>query len=667
MNVTRAVASLTLAALVGCSSGSGSGTPPLLDSLSMGQLLDQSDRPNVLKGMMVEVDDSGRAYVAGIMTHTLGVVDLATGQVRSFPVADEVLNNAKLIYDNLHDRLWIVSTRGNYILLVDPDAETVVAEADISADLAPGADTFPVTDAALDPVRQVLYIALNDGSARIAVYDSTLQKTGDILDGQNPYALRWDAARDALIVLTAPLSGPGAIMTLPAGNAAQATSITAPAKFNQPPPNHLAIEAGGDVYVAGSSLWKVNAITGQVIWETALTLAVSRIDVSGSEIGVLHRYGPSGQPEEYLSRFVTYSDSTGAELAEREAGYEASRMTALPQGGFLVGAGGDGDILVFPQGAGAAAAIDIGRSVEDFHFSPDGSRCYLLNRLGGSSLVEYSFATGQTQVLERDAVGAWPIRMAIRAASEEIFVLSHFESKLSVIDIDSFAKTGEIDLGVQGSISDTISDLASDPDGELLACVLSEQGTIVVVDGASHQVLGTAALGNVLEGYGPGRMHAAVDAVHQRVFVYLADGRRLYQLTAANQWQVATSVQILPDSEASMNYAAQGLYYSPSLNKLFAWGAVYDADTLTQETSLASAQRLVGEKDDFLYAQRQDSDGTEYALILDAASYAVLREERVGRVRAMGSNLVYDFPRWRFAEALAAEAKVYFYLYWDPQ
>ncbi len=218
-----------------------------------------------------------------------------------------------------------------------------------------------------------------------------------------------------------------------------------------------------------------------------------------------------------------------------------------------------------------------------------------------------------------------------------------------------------IDLQQPHSLTDTVSDLATDPTTSLLAALLCEQGKVVIVDGQTDELLATADLGPVKTGAGPGRMNAAVDGKRRRVFVYLEDDKKLYRLDEDNGFQPSTSMVVTPDPKARGEYAFKAVYYSPMLDKVMVYDQVIDPDSLEVDSALPQVQRVIAEHEGAIYTERHDpASGDIMLMVWDASTWEPLGSMVVGNYQAMGAYLAFDFERKRVAAALSAKSEIHF-------
>lgn len=637
-------------------------------------VLGSSANDNVLKGMSVVTDDAmNLAYVTGIMTDVVGVVDLATrALLRTYALSNTTQSTKKLAFDDLSRQLWCVSNKTDCTLwLTDPDSGTVLGERDISSEIGSSGGSYPIQSVVVDPLRQRFYALSNNfAGSRVLVYDSTLTLIDQILDGITVWTLRWDESNDALLALTAPKLSSGVLPQmhrLPAGDESSMTSVTltlpAGAILNPSLFTHNAI---GDLFLAsGKFVWKASGVTGNPIWVNSLANTATAIELSGTELGVLHKYGNPGSADIYVSRLSTLGAATGTSLGYGSARFEASRMDATPSaGGFIVGNGGDASLSHFPKGFVNAEHFKVGSAAEDVLLTPDGERMLVLNRLGGSQLIECDLTSGLGRVVNSCD---WPVRMMMRPADNELFVLSHFESKLVVHDLTTLVIKSEIPLGLPPCYTDTIMAMAGDDQGELFAALVAEQGKLVVVDGNTQTILATINMTTPALGVGPGRMNGAVDngdPANRRLFVYLADDETLYRYEEMTSppFQLTGTIKVVLSSGVKNSYGFRTVYYSDGMGKIFVGNVQIDPDTLMLEGFAADAHRFVGERATTLYAQHKSSFGTsqlEQVYIIDGPTLATIGMETIGLTAGMDVKVHFDTGRGRMAFSMPIASEVH--------
>ena len=243
---------------------------------------------------------------------------------------------------------------------------------------------------------------------------------------------------------------------------------------------------------------------------------------------------------------------------------------------------------------------------EDVLLTSDGERVLILNRLGGSEMIERNLQTGESRVV---GAGFWPMRMAVREAEDRLYVMNHFETKLSILRLSDLEPVGELSLGLPSCIGDTIAEMAFNAEGTLLACLVCEEGKVIVVNTVDEKVINTVSLAEPNDSYGPGRFQGAVDSDQERIFVYVEKEQVLYRLDGSENYEVGKSAVVVPGEEARTGYALSGLFYSPTKKLLFVNDLVLHPGTLKTLTTLDGVSRVVAEEEGMIYAQRRDPNG----------------------------------------------------------
>ena len=629
-------------------------------------VLGRSDVDNTLKGISVVADNERQlGYVTGIMTDTVSVVDLDTGTLeRTFYLTDHAQATKKLAFDPIHRQLWAVANKQDaFLWLVDPDTGTVLDSRDIGEDFSEQANSYPIRDVTVDPQSQQLYTLISDVHGnRVVVYDTSLQIVDELLVGRAIVDLEWDVEHNTLIALSAPAPNtgqPAQVFLLPNGSEADQQKFTpdVTSSSSNMPPAKIAVSESGDLFLAGeTNLWKIDSTNGTVIWHTDLPFQTTELAVSGDQVGVLHQYGAPASPDIFISRLSTYNTENGELIAIRKGRFEASRMDATTQG-FLVGNGGDASVSIFPADTTEPTNIQVGSAAEDVLVTPDGNRMLVLNRLGGSQLIEFNLETGASRVL--DTV-PWPVRMVQRPQDGRLFIFSHFAPTVEVRDLETLEVLGEISLaphGVGTSYSDTLSDMSADPNGDLLVALQCEQGKVAIIDGATQSVLAVVNLGGLRRNDGPGRMNAAVDLSdpdNRQVFVFLADDNTLYRLEESNDFlpHLEASVSVPVDQQVQKTYGFRSVYYSPAIDKVFVWNVAVDPDTLIVESEVEGVERLVGEAAGVLYGQHKAPAGvnqTESLVTFDATTFETTHKQILAETMAMDVKVHLDLSHGRVA------------------
>lgn len=171
--------------------------------------------------------------------------------------------------------------------------------------------------------------------------------------------------------------------------------------------------------------------------------------------------------------------------------------------------------------------IDVGTSIEAFKLHPNGKEAFLINRLGGSSLLHYDYSTDQVSEIK---TRNWPSKIELSAEREEVYVFSHFASAVEIFDINSLELKGTIELTdyeMNQGRTDLIPSMTFNSATNKLYISLPEQGKITEVNVRRMKVTNTVNAFTALKDSGEhesdnhvGTVQLAVDSISGRLFVF---------------------------------------------------------------------------------------------------------------------------------------------------
>ena len=322
--------------------------------------------------------------------------------------------------------------------------------------------------------------------------------------------------------------------------------------------SQLDVAANNDIYLAGAGrLVRLQYGAGARSWKVAWDVTLSRnngaaemkVNPDSGQVALLYKRdnnylhtgaisSPLALP--YLSWVDTF-DSNGSFIAAWDAGYESESLVAVTATAeddyqFAVGSGGKAQVVYIPSAAsGAVKRVGVGTSSE-FLLLPeaDPNKVFALSRLGGSKLAVLPTSGAVGTYHNKDVIGPWPCGMAQSKAGRYLYVLSHYDNSFRVLDAGRLASattnndTGAVRTTIKlpgrhissasggytldYQLTDSLSAMASSADGKVHLAMLSELGSIHVVEtsGTSAAVAYSKNLIDMREDYGAGRLQAAV-------------------------------------------------------------------------------------------------------------------------------------------------------------
>lgn len=178
--------------------------------------------------------------------------------------------------------------------------------------------------------------------------------------------------------------------------------------------------------------------------------------------------------------------------------------------------------------------IDVGTTIEDLTISPLDGTLFIRNRLGGSEIYNLDLATSTLHTISNGdrvsakGIGLWPTSLLSYQSS--LYVLSHFEGKIDVINIATKQWDYSIPLNLPTNPrTEGLSRMVVDKRQGRLFAALPELGLIAVVDVASRRQLESITIPNMADAHckGPNCILLAVSEARQMLYVYLPSRKKL--------------------------------------------------------------------------------------------------------------------------------------------
>ncbi len=303
----------------------------------------------------------------------------------------------------------------------------------------------------------------------------------------------------------------------------------------------------------------------------------------------------------------------------------------------------------------ASQTIDVGTSIEDMVAHPDGQKVYTVNRLGGNQVLVYDNSSNKVREIN---VSNWPTRMVLDATRRELYVFSHFASKVDIIDIDDDTLITSIDLtksGVAQSRTHFIPEIAYDSGRNSLYVSIPEQGLIVEVNTASQSVVQVVNVFDSIsdeDDHGEsstnvGRVQLAVDGYSSKLFVFYRDEKILHVLDPYNNLSINQEIDFGDKEKLTGSYGTDVLTMDTKNRRLFVGPHVYTVSggALTdQNTKIKNIEKVIGVQDDYLFGVvEEDNEVTVYAYeIKSDTNYDKIMSDTVSDMKVTPPRFAVD-------------------------
>lgn len=314
--------------------------------------------------------------------------------------------------------------------------------------------------------------------------------------------------------------------------------------------------------------------------------------------------------------WVEIFDSAGTHLKYWPVGYESTYLVAVTGASadtyeFAVGAGGKTSVIYVPAStSGSTLEVPVGTSSE-FLVLPSKypNKVLALSRLGGSRLVVMPRSGAAGTHHGKDQVGPWPCGMAQSQSGKYLYVLSHFDNTVRVLDIDKLATTsynnvaasllashklpgrtvttGSGSFTLDYQLTDSLSLMASSADGKLHVALLNELGSVRIfrTAGTALKVVHQDDPLTVEPDLGTGRMVGAAGTCGSQdsVFVYERQTNLLRHYTKGSSgWALPTTVTVPAYfGSGTADYKRSSMHFDPNTCLLYVYDVIYDVSSGT--------------------------------------------------------------------------------------
>lgn len=637
------------------------------ESVDLRSLLGRLPDRNVLKLFRASADPTtGRVYVAGILTSTVGVLEAAT-QTWSGTL-DTAIDGTALKYlalDAASRTLYVHdATRGQLHAI----------------DLGSGARTGSVSTPSVfgsmvpDGERGLLYVSAGEG-AGLRAYDArTLERAFEAPEvGTGVSQMALDRAGGRLWLLDGARSGPeGRLLAFDLARRSVVAALGVPLPAGQRA-RFLAFDAARarlfvsvpGRYVVGLSEAGTEEL--RIPLTPDLEMQQLLVDSPRRQLLGLFLEPPAAGEEAATGGLLRTWDADGGRLvSELRFGDKVHSLVVEETTGRAYCPNGDASILwSVDSDRTSVTPIRIGDSLEQVVLALGGSLVVVNSRLGGSYLVARDLLTGATAPF---VAGKWPIPVRADAAGERLLVLDAWDSTVSVFRAalpPVLERT--VPLGIPAGTTDRLPDLAVESARRRVWAAYPEFGSVTVVEWETGRVAGSFAVpgfrtGDV--GGGPGQLQVAVNEAAGRAFVLSVEQRRLFVLDASGAPRLLEEVDLPPVRLSADSPNASLLFVDSGRSRLYAGVVELDAATgRPTGRQLPTGQRVfaVDERNGLLWAdavERTAGGARSVAVALDLQTLELRLRADVGPARSIPPEMALDPARGKLLVGWMTSARL---------
>jgi hypothetical protein len=465
-----------------------------------------------------------RVYVQGCLTSGIAVIDTTTdrliGRLES-GIGDDNFHRTYLGVHTGTGALYLADYYGRTLRRVDPNTGALTGPVSLSSN-----PNHLLVDSAANRV----YLSLTD-AGKVAVYDATtLGLVGEVsVAPARPLGMALDAAAGRLYIVDSRAPGgsnQSRLLVINTATLAQLSPVVFPNSTGRPIWQIERDPASGRLFVATPEELFILAAAGAVEHVTSTGDYTVQVRFWDGKAYAVARNGLSP----IRSTLAIVDAATGALEQTLDLGRGGAQRLALNRttGRLYTPVMEYTDLVVVDAAGRTTAWIDLGNSVEDV--AAAAGTAYLTNRLGGSTVIAYAADSGAWREF---AAGGWPTAADVDPALNRLFVLSHYDGKVTAFDLaDPLAPTrlAAVPLGLTDT-EDALSSQTVDTTRHRVITTHPEHDRVVIVDGQTLAV--TATITDVpsftynQDTAGAGHLQPAVDERLNKLYVLARSARRL--------------------------------------------------------------------------------------------------------------------------------------------
>ncbi|MFZ5447739.1 MAG: hypothetical protein ACOZFS_03770 [Thermodesulfobacteriota bacterium] len=328
--------------------------------------------------------------------------------------------------------------------------------------------------------------------------------------------------------------------------------------------------------------------------------------------------------------------------------------------------------------------IDFGTSIDEILLDSSGN-IYIRNRLGGSTIYRYNqstkrislFADNENNLSKKQAIwnsnnwkgggiSMWPTGFSLSRDGKEMYVLSHYNAAIDVIEVATGNYLTKIIFPVPWKPrTDSLSEITMDYSNNRMFAVWPELGLIGVADLTNRQVIGTIDLSPF--GFDKSRslnrglrlVKLAYNSKGDKLYIFLTDEKKLIRLNGKT-FQIEREA-IIPGGLDQFNSI---LLSNDDKNEIYLGNHIIDSVNFTEKNHLTPHSLIIvgfNNHDNSVYADQILPDQTKGRLrnvLYKFVPGQAPRQLSTGANAVIPGKYYFDFPRNTLYVYFMAEAKI---------
>lgn len=608
--------------------------------------------PNILKGMYITVDETrGNIYLTGILTNDVYEVSGDTGKVlRSFDTTLSGTHYVRLAVEPVSRTLFYITTDGK-IFSFDLKTGTRKGTYSYSGIKAPGKEEkliFP--EAVIDKNSNMLLVLCREEG--VYVFNDRLSLIKKIKFSDTPVSFCWSDFYNSVVVSSGEKGSPFLKFSKVDVSAGTISEIISVKRIK--PEKDFTIDEKGNFYLLGQALSCIDN-TGKEMWSTRMTDTPDAMVCYNGVIALIFKDGHSGKNEGGKPSCVDfYGAKDGRYISTVSVRFEAQNIALdRTHNRLCVGNGGDASVSVIDWNTRTLlGTYRVASSAEEVIYNKATEDVYIMNRLGGSEIYRYNLKTGRFDTL---VAGIWPVDMAFSPLRKKLYVMSHYEANVYVVDTEKFEVVDKISLGITGSKSDTMSYMAFNDNAGIIAAGFPETADLVILHLDTKETKRIKPEGTTpLFDEGPGQWHIQISDDGKYILLYIDKQERLVQYDTSGKEISSVSVSLKPKT-----YNQEIFRVLPSTGQIYLGPYPVGLNPLSIGEPNRFIHRVLDVKGDIIYGNRLEKEGEEALVLVDTKRNRVIEVYKINKSKTIPSNCYFSLKEGVYFVTDMPGAKVY--------